>query len=487
MTGPRGIVDIGSNSIRLVVFGGAARAPAVLYNEKIMAGLGRGVVEDGRLDPGTVAVALAGLERFAALLDGLPLASLRVVATAAVREAEDGAEFIEQVRALGLPAEILPGEDEAVASGMGVLSAMPEADGLVADMGGGSLELVRVADHAVRRRASFPLGALRVAAIRAKGQGRVRRTVQAALKDHEWLSECTGRPLYLVGGTWRTLARVHMHRAGFPLTVIGNYSFPPEDVEPLYADLKATDRGVLKAIPGIKPGRIPHLDDGAALLAALVAVLRPSRVVISAQGLREGLLHLALPEAERARDPLIEGVRFLTESQQQVPGYAEALDDWLGGVFADDRPALARLRSAACMLRGTGWTSNPEFRALSGEELALHGNWIGIDPAGRALMAAALVNAMSGDQPEPPILARLAPPADLARARAWGMAMRLAQRISGGGPGPLRATRLAFEGKTLVLTMPRQLDALVDATLERRLERLARALDRAPARIDFTG
>ena len=485
----RAIIDIGSNSIRLVVFGGAPRAPVVLYNEKIMAGLGRGVVQGGRLDPATVAVALAGLERFAVLLGGMDLASLRVVATAAVREAADGGTFIESIRGLGLPAEVLSGEDEAVGSGQGVLAAMPHADGLVADMGGGSLELVRVKDDQVLQRASLRLGTMRVAEIRSSGHGKLRRHVQTALGKLEWLGDCAGRPLYLVGGAWRTLARVHMQRSGAPLSVLGNYAIPPEDARALYDAVCAMDRLTLKAFPGIKSARIAHIDDGAGLLSVLVEILRPSALIVSAQGLREGLLHQALPPAQRARDPLVEGVRFLTGAQQQFPGYAETLDAWLGGLFGIETPAMARLRLSACLLRGTGWSSNPDFRAVGGEDLALHGNWTGASPADRAIMAASLLVAMGGGE-QPALLSQLAGEDDLRRARGWGQAMRLAQRISGGAPAALASTAIRVEGSPsqrgqLVLELPRALDALVDATLERRLAGLANALDLAAPRIDF--
>ena len=493
MSDRRAIIDIGSNSIRLVVFGGAPRAPVVLYNEKIMAGLGRGVVQGGSLDPATAAIALAGLQRFAALLDGMDLASLRVVATAAVREAADGEAFITAVRALGLPAEILSGEDEALGSGQGVLAAMPNADGLVADMGGGSLELVRVANDAVLQRTSLRLGTMRVAEIRASGHGRLRRHVQTVLGKLAWLDDCAGRPLYLVGGAWRALARVHMQQTGAPLSVLGNYAIPPEDARPLYDSVRAMDRLTLKALPGIKSARIAHIDDGAGLLSALVETLRPSALIISAQGLREGLLHQALPPEQRARDPLVEGVRFATASQQQFPGYAEALDAWLGGLFGAETRAMARLRLSACLLRGTGWSSNPDFRALGAEELALHGNWTGASPADRAIMAASLLVAMGGiggGTEQPALLAQLAGQDDLHRARGWGYAMRLAQRISGGAPALLMRTAIRAEpglqqGGQLTLELPRKLDALVDATLERRLAGLANALDLASTRVDF--
>jgi exopolyphosphatase/guanosine-5'-triphosphate,3'-diphosphate pyrophosphatase len=497
MSDRRAIIDIGSNSIRLVVFGGAPRAPVVLYNEKIMAGLGRGVVQGGRLDPATATVALAGLERFAALLDGMDLSSLRVVATAAVREAADGEDFIEAVRALGLPAEILSGEDEAVGSGQGVLAAMPQADGLVADMGGGSLELVRVAGDAVLQRTSLRLGTMRVAEIRSSGHGKLRRHVQTVLGKLDWLGDCAGRPLYLVGGAWRALARVHMQQTGAPLSVLGNYAIPAEDARPLYDVVRAMDRMTLKALPGIKSARVAHIDDGAGLLSALVEVMRPSALIISAQGLREGLLHQALPSEQRVRDPLVEGVRFATAGQQQFPGYAEVLDAWLAGLFGAETPAMARLRLSACLLRGTGWSSNPDFRALGAEELALHGNWTGASPADRAIMAASLLVAMGGlgsgiggGTEQPALLAQLASEDDLRRARGWGYAMRLAQRISGGAPALLMRTAIRAEGGLLrggqlVLELPRDLDPLVDATLERRLAGLANALGLAAPRIDF--
>jgi exopolyphosphatase / guanosine-5'-triphosphate,3'-diphosphate pyrophosphatase len=302
------IVDIGSNSIRLVVFGGPPRAPVALFNEKLMAGLGRGVVAGGRLDPANVAIALKGLARFAAMLDLMQPIAVRAVATAAVRDAADGAEFLDRVRALGLPAELLDGDGEAVAAGYGVIAALPEADGLVADLGGGSLELVRVADGEVHERVSLPFGAMRVAAIRAGGTGRLRKALRKAAADHSWLGSCAGKPLYCVGGAWRTLARVQMHLSGWPLAVLGNYAFPAAAARELKLAVREMGPVALAALSGVSSARALQLDDAAALLAALTAQVAPGSVVISAFGLREGLLYQALTPAQRARDPLIDGV-----------------------------------------------------------------------------------------------------------------------------------------------------------------------------------
>lgn len=479
------IVDIGSNSIRLVVFGGAPRAPATLFNEKLMAGLGRGVVPGGALDPAARAMALKGLARFAALLRLMAPDSVRVVATAAVRTASDGPDFLDAVRALGLPAELLSGEDEAVAAGYGVIAANPAARGLVADMGGGSLELIRVADGAVHQRVSLPFGVIPVGAIRAGGTGLLRKALRKALRPLDWLRAVAGQRLYVVGGGWRTLARVHMHRTGWPLPVLGAYHFPAADSRWLKSETREAGPERLALVPGVSALRAAQLDDAAALLAALAREAMPEAIEVSTFGLREGLLFQRLDPDQRARDPLIEGIRHAVGGQVQVDAWPDALLAWSDGAFPGEPPALRRLRHAACLIAATGWASNPDFRAIAAEDLALHGHWVGIDAAGRGIVAMALHVALGGDPDAPPILlGQLAPREELRRARAWGLALRTAQRLAGGTPEVLGELPLGLAADgTLVLHVPRADAALVDAACERRLNRLALALERS-ARIE---
>lgn len=478
------IIDIGSNSIRLVVFGGPPRAPVILFNEKVMAGLGRGLSPGGRLDPEAVRMGLGALGRFAAILRLMQCDSVRIVATAAVREAGDGAAFLDQVRALGLDAEVLSGEDEAIAAGFGVIAAMPGAEGLVADLGGGSLELARIGQGEVHERISLPFGAMRVASIRAGGSGRLRKALRKALADHSWAREAGG-VLYCVGGAWRALARVHMHLKAWPLPVLGNYAFPAADTRELKAEVRAMGSARLMAIPGVSSARALQLDDASALLAALAGEVAPQTVAISAFGLREGLLYQALPEAERARDPLIEGVEFAVGGQQQVAGYAQALLDWMEPIFTDEPHETRRIRHAACLLAGTGWTANPGMRALPAEDMALYGSWVGVTAADRAMLAQALHVGLGGDPASSPaLLARLASAEQLIRAGAWGLAIRLAQRLGGGAPRVLAALPLTLaDDGAVVLTVPRTEATLADSGAERRLARLGLALDRQ-ARIE---
>lgn len=280
------IVDIGSNSIRLVVFGGSRRHPEVLYDDKLMAGLGRGVVARGQLDRRSMAEALQALSRFAALIRLIEPDSLQVVATAAVRDAANGAAFLDKVRALGLPVRLLSGEDEARASAWGVIASHPQAIGLVADLGGGSLELARIADDKVHECASFRLGIMPVGAIRAGGRGLLRRALKGMLEPHPW-TRLEGRgQLLLVGGAWRALDKVRVHSLG------GNRGepFPAVLTKPLKLLIRDAGPRRLAAIPGVSSARAAQLGDASALLASLVAETGPCEVVVSGAGLREGLL-----------------------------------------------------------------------------------------------------------------------------------------------------------------------------------------------------
>jgi exopolyphosphatase / guanosine-5'-triphosphate,3'-diphosphate pyrophosphatase len=472
----RAIIDIGSNTIRLVVFGGAPRVPVVLYNEKLMGGLGVDVIADGKLSERTMKTALAGLARFKTLVESMDVAAFRVVATAAVRDASNGATFVDRVRALGLPIELLSGEAEAQASGLGVISAVPRADGVVADLGGGSLELVRVAHGQISQQMSLPIGILNVAEIRGKGKGSLRRHVQSLVAESSWAWRSHNLPLYLVGGSWRSLARVHIHLTGFPLPVLGNHIMMRDEILTLSNAIQSMDRAAIKAIPSMPAGRALMVADAAAMLAALVEAISPSQIVTCAFGLREGLLYEALDAKERKKDPLIEAARFATAAQDQFPGHGDALLGWLDGLFGDEPRELARLRHAVCLLIGTGWASNPDFRALSGEELALHGNWAGVTARDRAIMGMALYAGLGGSGEVPPILSQLADPASLLIARSWGLALRLAQRLSGGATRILAQSKIERVGRTLTLYLADGLAALDDPSVRRRLDRLASAV-----------
>lgn len=473
------IIDIGSNSVRLVVYEGAARLPAVLFNEKVMAGLGRALSETGAIDKAGLARARGALARFASLAREMQVSELRTVATAAVRDASNGAELIRAAEAFGLEVELLSGTEEATASGMGVLSGIPDADGVVGDLGGGSLELVRVVAGTVTDRVSFPLGALRLGVIRAEGKGALDRRVAKLLTEAGWAGRGKGLPFYLVGGSWRALARLDMHQTGYPLPVVHQYPIALDRVSELQRVLAEIPKTELKAIPDISSARIPTLPDATALLASVVKHLGSSGSVVSAYGLREGLLYQRLSVEQRREDPLIAAARDEGERSGRFPEHGDVIDAWIAPLF-DDAPELARLRHAACLLADVGWRANPEFRAERGMEIALHGNWVAIDSAGRAVLAQALYTALGGGLGCPDPLGQLADPEALEQARRWGLAIRLGQRLSGGVAAPLRRSHVALEDGTLALSLEAQDEALYGEAVEKRHKALAAAFGKEP-------
>ncbi|HYN46607.1 MAG TPA: Ppx/GppA family phosphatase [Allosphingosinicella sp.] len=475
---PVAIVDIGSNSVRLVVYSGATRIPSVIFNEKVLAGLGREVDRTGKIGEAAEARALAALERFHMLVGQMNVVRTRTVATAAVREASNGEAFLERVRRLGFKPRILSGDEEARRAGQGVLSAIPDADGIVGDLGGGSLELVEVSGARVLRNASLPLGVLRLDALLEKGS--LAKKVAKAVAAAGFEGAAAGRPFYMVGGSWRALARLEMALTDHPLPVTHQHAMAPARPRELRDILARVEKADMHDIPSVSISRFPTLPNANLLLDALVGMLDPSRLIVSSFGIREGLLFDELSKAERALDPLIEGAREAGAGLGRFAQHGDLLDAWIAPAFDDD-PRHARLRLAACLLADIAWAAHPDFRAERGIDMALHGNWVAIDGPGRVMLAQALFcNFGGGRDPPYPAIAALCSPAELERASAWGFAMRLGQRLSGGVAAGLKRSRLSRDGDRLRLHVSADTRALRGEIVERRLKTLAGALGLQP-------
>jgi exopolyphosphatase / guanosine-5'-triphosphate,3'-diphosphate pyrophosphatase len=468
---PAAIIDIGSNSVRLVVYAGPPRIPSPIFNEKVLAGLGAGLDKSGCLREEPREKALAALSRFRLLIDHMKVRQKRVVATAAIRDAADGPDFVREVSRIGLECEVLSAEEEAKLGGEGVLSGIPDADGVVGDLGGGSLELVGVADGKTFDGFSMPLGVLRLNAS-ADGERRVRKTLRAALKDSDLRDRARGRTFYMVGGSWRALARIDMLATQFPLPITHQYRMKAGRPRELRKLLQSLDVRIARLI---SPARLASSPVAAMLLDVIAEELEPSQFVVSTYGIREGLLYDVLPSRERRKDPLIEEARDAA-GEQRFGQHGDLLDGWIEPLF-DDAPDMKRLRLAACLLADVAWQANPGFRADRAIELALHGNWVAVDPPGRVILAQALSSAFGRERLDTGI-AELRSEEQLRRAHCWGVAMRLGQRLSGGVGSVLKRTSLSALNGSVELHVRRGEEALVGDPVERRLLRLGEALGR---------
>ena len=477
------IIDIGSNSIRLVAYRAGTRVPETLFNEKVMAGLGRGLAANGRLSDGAMDVALGGLRRFAALTRAMGISDVRTVATAAVREAGNGADFIARVEAeCGLAIEVIDGEAEARGAAMGLVSGIPDADGVVGDLGGGSLELIRVSGGRMGNRISLPIGALRLDAVRKRDRRALAPFIAKALDRVDWAGEGQGRPFYMVGGSWRALAQIHIWLNDHPLPIVHQYEMPASAPAKLFRSLSHTDLASLKAVPNLSTSRLPSLPGAAMLLAAVVKKLGASSVIASGFGLREGLLYAGLPPAVQAQDPLIAAARAEGARQGRFAEHGDMLFHWMDPLFENEAPADRRLRLAACLLSDIAWRAHPDFRPERGVDVALHGNWVAVTAAERAALACALHHCFGG-HPAAPVMAtlqRLALPPLLVRARIWGLALRLGQRLSGGTAAGLAASQLERSGTAVVLRLGTAHADLAGDAVARRLKLLAGALEGEP-------
>ena len=469
---PVAVVDIGSNSVRLVVYSGRERAPSPIFNEKVMAGLGAGLGDDGALSAESERKALSALCRYKLLLRHMGVKRAQVVATAAVRDAENGDEFVEAVGRIGLPCKVISAEEEARYSGLGVVSAFPGAEGIVGDLGGGSLELIEVGESSIGRNISLPLGVLRVEQGRS-GEKQARELLRSGLKEAGLAKVGRDKPFFMVGGSWRALAKMDMIVTDFPLPATHHYRMKPQRAAELRR-MAEKPGGWTEALSGARLASAPI---AAMLLEQVVEALEPSELVVSAFGLREGLLYSQLDEATRRLDPLIEAARDAGGGEHRFGQHGEELHAWIAPLF-DDPPELERLSLAACLLADVAWQAAPMFRADRGVEMALHGDWTAVDAPGRVIMAQALSSNFGRDLLPDERLDQLCRPGELKRAHCWGLAMRLGQRLSGGVAAVLARTSLKLSPTAVTLCVPHREEQLAGDAVRRRLQRLAESMDR---------
>lgn len=477
---PVAIVDIGSNSVRLVAYAALERALTPVFNEKAMCGLGRGVVTTGRLPDDGMRKALQALRRYKVLCETMEISNVEVIATAAARDAVNGAAFLAAAReAIGRDIALLSGRREAELSALGVISAIHSPDGVVGDLGGGSLELIDIHDGSLGKGVTLPLGGLALMDASSRSMRQAVRIAHKAIEDAKPLAHLRGRSFYAVGGTWRALARLHMRQRNYPLDVMHNYCIPTSDASEFASLLERVDSEALADIVSVSTARRPLLAYGAIVLDEIIKRAKPKEIVISAAGVREGLLYERLPESEREADPLVSAARELEQLMSRAPGYGDDLIAWTDALMAssglDETPEETRLRRAACLLSDVGWRAHPDYRAHQSLNVITNSAFVAVDHPGRAFLALVAVLRHEGPDGEGVLPVRgLMTTRLLDRARVLSAAMRVAYLLSAAMPGVLPRTPLTSRDGKLVLSLPWALADLVSERLSSRSKALAR-------------
>jgi exopolyphosphatase/guanosine-5'-triphosphate,3'-diphosphate pyrophosphatase len=484
---PVAVIDIGSNSVRLVVYEGNSRSPTPIFNEKVLCGLGREVSTKGKLNAEAVASAIAALKRFRALCDVLEVSDVKVIATAAVREAKDGPAFIRDAEKIcRAPVDVLTGKREAMLAALGIIASIHEPDGVAGDLGGGSLELVEVRGSDIGIGQTLPFGGLALADAADHSIKKAGKLVSAALENEPILKALAGRTFYAVGGTWRAFARLHMRQTGYPLHVMHGYSMSAKEAIEFAELVQRVDPETLDHIESVAKPRRELLPYGALVLGEVLRIGKPKRVVISALGVREGLLYEQLDEATRRADPLIAAANDLNILRSRSPKHGHELIGWTDGFMAttgiEETAEEKRLRHAACLLADIGWRAHPEYRGEQSLNIISHAAFVGIDHPGRAFLALAVFyrHAGLGDDEPSPHVRELATTRILDRARVLGAVLRVAYLVSASMPGVLPKAPLKVEKGKLVLRLEGKQAALDGERLFNRVRQLGKLIGREP-------
>ncbi len=490
---PISVVDIGSNSVRLVVYEGAIRSPAPLFNEKVLCGLGRTVASTGRLDAEAVERAFEALRRFHAINRVLGVKNVRVIATAAVREAANGPEFIARgEQAIGARIAVLSGAREAELAASGTFMGIPQANGIAGDLGGGSLELIDIAGGKSTAAVTLPLGGLRLIDTSGNKLDRAIELVDASLAELPWLASGEGRTFYAVGGTWRSLAKLHMDLRKYPLRVMHGYSIESRACIDFCENIrKAKKLADIRGIEEVTRARREVLPYGALVLERLLRRMKPKEVVFSVYGVREGLVFSLLSPPERKRDPLLAFCEDHARLHSRSLAHARELCAWTDALFTEpgprETPDEQRLRYAACLISDVGWRAHPDHRGEQSLNTVAHAGLGGIDHEGRIFLALTVyfrhvgTGRVSGAEDElPAALRALVSRRTLKRARVLGAAIRSAHMLSIGRPGIIDETPLSYEPGKLVLKLPATHRDLDGERLRRRFEVLAELVGHKP-------
>lgn len=487
---PVAVLDIGSNSVRLVVYERHARALTPLYNEKSACALGRGIAQSGRLAQANVDKALDAIKRFALVARMMRVGQVHVLATSAVREAANRDEFVAAVEAImEAPVRVLSGEEEAHFAALGVVAGIPGFTGVVGDLGGGSLEFSTISDRCDSNGESFELGVIRLQDDADGSPTKAAALVREKLRRSLLPSVGPSGQFAAIGGTWRSLAKLHLELRDYPLHMVQDYVVPAADMIAVCEEIVAAES--LKNYPGagsVSNSRRELVPFGAAVMAEVLRAGQFENVVFSALGVREGYLYGLLPDEERLVDPLIQGAEEISILRSRSPAHAADLIEFTAQYFkavgVEEKAEEKRLREVSCLLADVGWRAHPDYRGPQSVDAVAYGSLTGVDHAGRAVLAHTIAVRYDGLKSKAAnSLSSLASPEMVRWGRLIGALFRVAYPMSAAMPGILPRIHFRLEGQTLVLQLPADFAFLNGEHLRNRLSQFANFAEHADARV----
>lgn len=474
-----GIIDIGSNTVRLVVYSVESRLPIPMFNEKATCRLGAGLSDSGKLNPEGVTAAMQSIERFTVLAHAMEVSSLSMVATAAVRLASDGADFIAEIeQRCGVPVEVLSGEEEARLAAISIVHGIPDANGLLCDLGGGSLDMVSLTDGDPKEFGTLPLGHIMLHETSDGKFGKARKIINKALDEVSWLDDVRGKTLYAVGGSIRALVKLYIDQSKYPIHIVDGFSLRGRVMQDFSELVARMSPESLKASPSIPGKRLETFPMASLVLGELIERTRSKEVIFSGFGMREGKMISMLSAQDKALDPVIAACEVIGASDGRFSLPGRELYQWISPVFPDDTERHDRCRMAACLLSDICWNEHPDYRAEHAFERTLRLPVAGLDHAQRVFLAISIYvryGGEIGDKLTRPVQSLIDADA-LQGAVITGQALRLGHVLAGSAPGLLRSARLEKTDDRVVLVSEDDASLAQGEVVERRLKNLAATL-----------
>jgi exopolyphosphatase/guanosine-5'-triphosphate,3'-diphosphate pyrophosphatase len=475
--GKIGIIDIGSNSVRLVIYDGMKRAPMPVFNEKSMCELGKGVAETGRLNAEGVVDARECIARFLAMARVMDVVELSILATAAIRDAEDGKAFVKEIeKQHGVKVRVISGKQEAKLAAKGVLASLHNVRGLIGDLGGGSFELVRVDGEKIHEQDTLPLGALRLKSDSHASLTAAADLARNAYRQLEWLNRNPLDTFYAVGGSFRALAHMYLLKTGYPLEVLHAYEVSAAKFVPFLRQLALMDEKDVADMPGGSRKRAHSLPFAAVALAELLEHAGIKRVIFSTAGIREGYLFDQLSPYLKQEDGLIACCVDLATQSGRLEGYARDLFQWMSPLFEGETAQEHRLRFACCVLAEFAWRIHPQYRSEWMFTRVIQSSMIGMNHSERVMLANALYHRHTLKTPLKTKVLSLLNARQKDWCQAMGYALAVGFMVSGGMAGTLQRTPLNMTGEKITIDAVSELQNLLTDTVRKRLEGLGEML-----------
>lgn len=471
------VIDVGSNSIRLVIYGGPKRAPLPIFDEKVACGLGRGMDTEGRMSPRSVDMALRTVSRFVDIARSMRVSDIKAVATAAVRNAANGPDFRKTVeRECGISLRVLSGIEEARLSALGTLCAIPAADGVMGDIGGGSLELVEIREGEIENHATLPLGTIPLLESGLSPEKARKKLIAPLLDGLPWLENAKKKTFYAVGGSWRALAKRQMETEDYPLRIVHGYSLSKSRALEMAREVAEMPSGSIGSLWVLGRNRVESAPYAAALMKTLLKKTGVNDLMFCTYGLREGCIYDDLSLEQRSQDPLVVMCEEIALKMGRSVEDGKMFCRWIEGAVSDGYAGSPRLRLAACHLSDIGISEHPEYRAEQVFLRILRMPFVGITHPERVRVAFSVASrhAAIGNLVRRWEVSDFLSNDDVEEARVTGLALRLAYTVSGGVARILESTRLERTGEKLILHMPDQIPH--PETVGRRLGALAKAV-----------